>query len=124
MPHFDDPVFWTSIAAFVIGATSAFVLYTGKDKDPISIPLFRDKFYFDEIYAWIIKIFQDALAAIIHFFDAFIINTIIVGGLTRSATGIGNVFRRYAQSGSLSGYAFLMAVGVLLVIYFTVFASK
>ena len=36
----------------------------------------------------------------------------IVGGLSRSATGIGNVFRRYAQSGSLSGYAFLMAVGV------------
>jgi NADH-quinone oxidoreductase subunit L len=48
----------------------------------------------------------------------------IIGGLTRSAVGIGNIFRRYAQSGSISGYAFLMAVGALLVIYFTVFASK
>ncbi|MGB2402075.1 MAG: NADH-quinone oxidoreductase subunit L [Akkermansiaceae bacterium] len=123
MPHFDDPVFWTSIAAFVIGAVAAFVIYSGKIKDPISIPLFSNKFYFDELYAWIIKIFQDALAAIIHFFDAFIINTIIVGGLSRSAAGLGNVFRRYAQSGSLSGYAFLMAVGALLVIYFAVFAS-
>ena len=28
-----------------------------------------------------------------------------------------------AQSGSLSGYAFLMAVGALLVIYLVVFAS-
>lgn len=123
MPHFDDPVFWTSIAAFVIGAVSAFVIYAGKIKDPINISLFSNKFYFDELYAWIIKIFQDALAAIIHFFDAFIINTIIVGGLSRSAAGLGNVFRRYAQSGSLSGYAFLMAVGALLVIYFAVFAS-
>ena len=67
---------------------------------------------------------KDALAAIIHFFDAFIINAMIIGGLSRSAVGIGNIFRRYAQSGSISGYAFLMAVGALLVIYFTVFASK
>ena len=124
MPHFDDPVFWISICAFTIGVALAFFLYTGKDKEPISIAIFRDKFYFDELYAWLIKIFQDAFAAIVHFFDAFIINAMIVGGLSRTATGIGNFFRRYAQSGSLSGYAFLMAVGALLVIYFTVFASR
>jgi len=113
---------YVSLAVFVIGAALAFVLYKGKDKDPINIPLFRNKFYFDEIYAWIIKIFQDAFAAIIHFLDEFVIGAMIVGGLSRSATGIGNVFRRYAQSGSLNSYVFLMAVGVLLVIYFTVFA--
>lgn len=124
MPHFDDPVFWVSIGAFVIGAALAFTLYSGKDKDPLSIPLFQNKFYFDELYAWIIKIFQDALAAIVHFFDAFIINAMIIGGLSRTATGLGNLFRRYAQSGSLSGYAFLMAIGALLVIYFTVFAAR
>ncbi|MCP5536427.1 MAG: NADH-quinone oxidoreductase subunit L [Akkermansiaceae bacterium] len=124
--HFMPPMgtaFYASIGAFVLGAIAAFVLYFGKDKDPLNIPLFRNKFYLDEIYAWLIKIFQDAFAAIVHFFDEFLINGMIVGGLSRSATGIGNVFRRYAQSGSLSGYAFLMAVGVLLVIYFTVFAS-
>ena len=124
MPHFDDPVFWISIGAFTIGVALAFFLYAGKDKEPINIAIFRDKFYFDELYAWLIKIFQDAFAAIVHFFDAFIINAMIVGGLSRTATGIGNFFRRYAQSGSLSGYAFLMAVGALLVIYFTVFASR
>ena len=117
-------VFAVSIGAFVIGAALAFSLYSGKDKDPLNIPLFRNKFYFDEVYAWIVKIFQDALAAIIHFLDEFLIRAMIVGGFSRSATGIGNIFRRYAQSGSLSGYAFLMAVGVLLVIYFTVFASQ
>ena len=126
--HFDKglhpgKLLYVSLAVFVIGAVLAFVLYSGKDKDPINIPLFRNKFYFDEIYAWIIKIFQDAFAAIVHFLDEFIIGAMIVGGLSRSATGIGNVFRRYAQSGSLNSYAFLMAVGVLLVIYFTVFAS-
>jgi len=34
------------------------------------------------------------------------------------------LFRSYAQSGSLSGYTFLMAIGALLVIYFTVFAAR
>ncbi len=113
---------YASIAAFIVGAVAAFVLYLGKDKDPVSIPLFRNKFYFDEFYARLIKYFQDALAAIIHFLDEFVIGGMIVGGFSRSAAGIGNLFRRYAQSGSLSNYAFLMAVGVLLVIYFTVFA--
>ncbi len=117
-----NTAFFASVGAFVVGAVAAVVLYMGKDKDPLNIPLFRNKFYFDEIYAWIIKIFQDAFAAIVHFLDEFIIGAMIVGGLSRSATGIGNVFRRYAQSGSLNSYAFLMAVGVLLVIYFTVFA--
>ena len=121
---FSDSLVQMSLAAFIIGFAAALVLYKGKDKDPLNIPLFRNKFYFDEIYAWIIKIFQDALAAIIHFLDEFLISAMIVGGLSRSATGIGNLFRRYAQSGSLSGYAFLMAVGALLIIYFTVFASQ
>ncbi len=113
-----------SLLAFAVGFIAALILYKGKTSDPVNIPLFRNKFYFDELYAWIIKIFQDALAAIAHFFDAFIINAMIIGGLSRSAVGIGNIFRRYAQSGSISGYAFLMAVGALLIIFFTVFASK
>jgi len=125
--HF-DPVphagiaLWCSLGAFIGGAIAAYLLYFGKDKDPINIPLFRNKFYFDEIYQKIITIGQDCLAAIIHFIDEFFIDGLIVGGLSRSATGVGNLFRRYAQDGSLNHYAALMAVGVLLVIYFTVFA--
>lgn len=121
MPH-AGKLLYISLGAFAAGAALAVVLYRGKSTDPLSIPLFRNKFYLDEIYAWIIKIFQDAVAAIVHFLDEFIIGSMIVGGLSRSATGVGNIFRRYAQSGSLSGYALLMAAGVILVIYFTVFA--
>ncbi|MBT8036475.1 MAG: NADH-quinone oxidoreductase subunit L [Verrucomicrobiae bacterium] len=116
-----NTAFFASIGAFTVGIAAAFVLYFGKDKDPVNIPLFRNKFYCDEFYARLIKYFQDALAAIIHFFDEFLIAGMIVGGLSRSATGIGNMFRRYAQSGNLNSYSFLMAAGVLLVIYFTVF---
>ncbi|MGB1260863.1 MAG: NADH-quinone oxidoreductase subunit L, partial [Akkermansiaceae bacterium] len=116
-----NSIFLFSIGAFVIGAVAAFVLYKGKDKDPINIPAFSNKFYFDEIYAKIVKFGQDIVAAIVHFLDEFIIGGLLVGGLSRSASGIGNLFRKHAQNGSLSNYAFLMGLGILLVIYFTVF---
>jgi len=121
MPTMGTP-FYASIGAFILGFLAAFVLYFGKKKDPINIPLFRNKFYIDEIYAKFVTLFQDAVAAILHFFDEFLIGGLFVGGLSRSATGIGNLFRRFSQTGSLNHYAFLMATGVLLVIYFTVFA--
>ena len=122
IPHFDDPIVLLSLGAFVIGFLAALFLYKGKDSDPINISVFRDKFYFDELYQQIVAIGQDAIAAIIAFCDEFIIGTLIVGGASRSATGLGNLFRRYAQSGSLNSYAFCMGIGILLVIYFTVFA--
>lgn len=111
-----------SIVAFLLGAGGAYALYFNKDKDPIKIPVFKNKFYIDEIYQKIITVGQDCVASIIHFIDEFFIDGLLVGGLSRSAAGVGNLFRRYAQNGSLSNYASLMAVGVLLVIYFTVFS--
>ncbi len=122
LPDLNSSVFWTSIGVFVTGAVAAFVVYSGKDKDPINIPLFRNKFYLDEIYQKLITICQDAVAAIIHLLDEFLIGVLLVGGATRSAQGVGNIFRRFAQNGSLSNYAYLMALGSVLVIYFTVFA--
>ncbi len=110
-----------SISAFAAGFALAFLLYKGKKEDPVSIPLFRNKFYIDEFYAGIVKWFQDLLAAVVHFLDEFIINGMLVGGLTRLAQGTGNIFRKYAQSGNLQHYALISGVGILLAIYFTVF---
>ena len=110
-----------SMAALVIGVVAGWRLYAGKDHDPICIPLLRERFKFDWFYDTIlIRYFQDLLASIIHFFDEFLINGLLVGGLSRSAEGFGNLFRR-VQSGSLQGYAFVFGLGVILVIYFTVF---
>ena len=110
-----------SIGSLVLGLIAGFVLYAGKDKDPISIPLFRDRFKIDYIYDnYLVRYFQDAFAAIVHFFDEFLINGLIVGGSSRIAEGFGGLFRR-VQSGNLQGYAFAFGIGVILVIYFTVF---
>jgi NADH-quinone oxidoreductase subunit L len=110
-----------SIGSLVLGLIAGFVLYNGKDKDPVSIPAFRERLYFDHFYDNIVvRYFQDAFAAIIHFCDEFLINGLIVGGLSRLAEGFGGLFRR-VQSGNLQGYAFAFGIGVILVIYFTAF---
>jgi NADH-quinone oxidoreductase subunit L len=110
-----------SVASLVLGLIAGFILYNGKDKDPLSIPLFRNRFYVDGIYDNIlVRYFQDAFAAIVHFFDEFIINGLLVGGLSRGAASFGNLFRK-VQSGELQAYSFAFGLGALLVIYFTVF---
>jgi NADH-quinone oxidoreductase subunit L len=110
-----------SIATLVLGLAAGFFLYNGKSKDPLSIPAFRDRLYFDRVYDNIlVRYFQDAFAAIIHFFDEFLINGLLVGGATRAAEGLGNLFRRL-HAGSLQAYSFAFGLGVILVIYFTVF---
>jgi len=110
-----------SIVSLVLGLGAGFFLYSGRDKDPLSIPAFRDRLYFDGIYDNIIvRYFQDAFAAIIHFFDEFLINGLLVGGFTRATQGFGNLFRRL-HGGSLQAYSFAFGFGVLLVIYFAVF---
>jgi NADH-quinone oxidoreductase subunit L len=118
--HFGFVTF-VSVGAVVLGVVAAFLLYAGKDKDPLSIPLFRERFYIDRFYDNIVvRYFQDAFAAIVHFFDELLINGLLAGGLSRGAVSFGNLFRKL-QSGQLQGYAYAFGLGVVLVIYFTVF---
>ncbi|MCW1921708.1 NADH-quinone oxidoreductase subunit L [Luteolibacter arcticus] len=110
-----------SIGSLVLGLIAGFVLYNGKERDPISIPFFRDRLKIDAFYDnVIVRYFQDAFAAVVHFFDEFLINGLIVGGFSRLAESFGGLFRR-VQSGNLQGYAFAFGIGVILVIYFTAF---
>ncbi|MFR7733329.1 MAG: hypothetical protein ACLU7D_08205 [Collinsella sp.] len=65
---------------------------------------------------------QGILASIIDFIDQFIISGLIVGGLARLTAAVGSLLRRL-QSGNMAAYTVLFGVGLLLVIYFTVFYS-
>jgi NADH-quinone oxidoreductase subunit L len=118
-------VFWISLGALLVGAGGGFLLYNGRSSDPLAnnplFKLFRNKFYLDELYLMLVRFFQDTVAMVVHFFDEFLINDMIVAGLARSTAGLGNIFRRL-QSGNLQGYAILFGAGILLVIYLTVFA--
>ena len=124
--HPDAPAFIASISAVVIGLILAWKLYGNTEKDPLEnrgvFKHFRNKFYIDEAYAKVVRYVQDTLAAFIHFFDELVINGFLVDGFSRAAGGFGRIFGRL-QSGNLQGYAVLFGIGVLLVIYLTVFVS-
>jgi NADH-quinone oxidoreductase subunit L len=110
-----------SISTLVLGLGTGFAIYRGRESDPISIPLFRERFHFDRIYDnFIVRYCQDAVAAIVHFFDELLINGLLVGGISRGAASLGNLLRK-VQSGQLQGYSYAFGLGVVLVIYFTVF---
>ena len=119
--HLNNMVSIISLVALVLGVLAGLAAYSGKDKEPVTIPLLRNRFYFDALYDnFLVRYFQDAFAAIVHFFDEFLINGLMVDGLSRVAVSSGNLLRK-VQSGSLQGYAFAFGFGVILVIYFTVF---
>jgi NADH-quinone oxidoreductase subunit L len=116
-------VWWVRILAtlaFLVGTGTGFILYSGKSKDPILIPLFKNKFYFDEVYAALIAGTQDLLAVIARYFDQWFVDGLLVRGLSGAAWATGFALR-FLQFGNLQGYAFLFGLGVVAAIYLLVF---
>jgi NADH-quinone oxidoreductase subunit L len=109
-----------AICAFLTGAGSSWLLYKGAAKDPILVPLFKNKFYFDELYAALIAGTQDLIASISGWFDKWILDGLFVRGLSGGAWGAGFVLR-FFQIGNLQAYSFLFGLGVVALIYFMVF---
>lgn len=117
IPHPDGmllPIVLTLIG--VAGIVSGFLLYRDRDKEPYPVRILANKFYLDEIYIIIVKIFQELVASVAQIIDRHLIDGLIVRGGARLVTAIGSVLR-VTQSGNLQGYAFLFGAGVILVLY-------
>ena len=110
-----------SLCAFAAGAGLAIVLYSGRSKDPVRIPLLANKFYIDEIYAAIIRNTQDLLARISGKFDRLVLDGGVVRGLCGGGVYATGFVLRLFQVGNLQGYAFLFGLGVVALIYFMIF---
>jgi len=109
-----------AFVALIVGSGLAIALYRNRVSEPIDVEVLRDKFYFDEFYAWLINWTQELLARVSAFFDRWIIDTAVVDGSSRGIWGIGALLR-LVQVGNLQAYAFLFGLGVVAVIYFAVF---
>jgi NADH-quinone oxidoreductase subunit L len=109
-----------AIVAVILGAGLAIAIYRGRSSDPVDIELLRHKFYFDELYSWLIRWSQGLLAQVSAFIDRWIIDAGAVGGLSRGTWSIGALLR-LIQVGNLEAYAFLFGLGVVVLIYFAVF---
>jgi NADH-quinone oxidoreductase subunit L len=110
-----SPVAMISLLALVGGVLAGAGLYWNKDRDPLSIPLLKHKFWIDEIYAILVKGFQDLTGHVLYAVDQLFIGGAVVLGGSKLVEGVGNLFRR-VQSGSLQTYGFVMGVGVLLLV--------
>jgi NADH-quinone oxidoreductase subunit L len=112
------PIF--AVLVFAMGAVVGWMLYARAEKDPVLIPMFRDKFYFDELYGALVAGTHDLVAKLSAMFDKWIIDGLLVRGLSAVTWGTGFGLR-FFQFGNLQGYAFLFGAGVVALIYFTVF---
>ncbi|WP_461782925.1 NADH-quinone oxidoreductase subunit L [Prosthecobacter sp.] len=121
-PHVEghQTVLFASLAALVLGVGAAIYLYRGKDKDPVSIKLFANKFYFDEIYTVIVRVCQDRLAWIVTALERVFVDG-IVARLPAAIIARLGAATRMLQGGHLQGYTFLLGGGVIAVVYLVVF---
>jgi len=110
--------------AVVVGYMLARRLYGDSVSDPLPkmmgfcARLMRNKFYFDEIYDAMIKLTQEALAALLDWVDRWIIAGLLVRGLSGFTDLFGRALR-LAQSGNLQTYAFWLAAGIVIILFLT-----
>ena len=119
--HAPAPAFLGLLAVF-IGLALAFGLYSGATRDRLPDAagfvsrLLRNRFYFDEVYHWLIGHTQDALAALADGVDRWIISGLLVRG-THGAAELAGRALRMVQTGNLQTYAFLFVLGVAVMLY-------
>jgi NADH-quinone oxidoreductase subunit L len=109
-----------ALVAMLLGASVAIWLYRNRASDPLDVDLLRNRFYIDEFYDWLIESTQGLLARISAFFDRWIIDAGAVRGASGGTWGIGALLRLF-QVGNLQAYSFLFGLGIVALIYFTVF---
>jgi NADH-quinone oxidoreductase subunit L len=108
-------------AVVVLGVIGAWMLYWKAATDPLDIKILANKFYFDEFYDRSLVGGQQLTARVFNWFDAWILDGLIIRGSAYISVGVGEILRLF-QTGSLQTYAFLFSLGGMALIYFTLFA--
>jgi NADH-quinone oxidoreductase subunit L len=119
LPHPEHPSHlgeWVLKGLFVVGVLGAFLLYRRADKDPVVIPFFANRLYIDDLYAGLVKTFQDGTAALAGWADRWVVDVIIVQVPSKLAWACGFVLR-FLQIGNLQAYGFFFGAGVVGLLY-------
>jgi len=119
---FDVLIFALSVGAVVAGLAWARSFWAqGLEADaalearmPTLYRIFKNKFYVDDFYQWLINHVFLALARFIAYFDRTVVNDTGVNGAGQIGLGLG-WFLKYFQTGKLPNYALFMAVGITVV---------
>jgi NADH-quinone oxidoreductase subunit L len=115
VPHYSIvPIL--ALSVFVIGTACGLKFYNGTEREPICIPVFEKRFYFDELYSALISGTQDMLAGFSGWVDRYLVDGAVVRGLSGTTWGVGYLFR-LLQFGNLQGYSFLFGAGIVTLLY-------
>ena len=111
------------LIATVFGFSVAYTVYGDSPaRDPLPAKLgmlavwMRDKFYFDEIYAVLIRVTHDAMAGLADWVDRWLVGGLAVRGTAGGVDLLGRILR-LTQTGNLQTYAFTAAAGLALVLW-------
>ena len=110
-----------SLLAVVLGFSLAYTTYRHATTDPLAERLgflsraMRQRFYFDEIYNFLIRISHETLARLADFIDRWLIEGFAVRGISGTTDVLGRALR-LLQTGNLQTYTFLFAAGVAIVL--------
>jgi NADH-quinone oxidoreductase subunit L len=113
-------VLYCSIGAMSVGALVGMLLYRGRKQEPLNIQLFANKFYVDEVYQVIIRVFHDGVAWLVSGLEKLIVHNLMTE-LPRATVRYFGFYSRKLQSGSLQHYTFYVGAGMLVVIYLVVY---
>lgn len=120
--HAPMPAFF-GLAAALFGIFIAAAIYWGRDRDPLPDHIkllsraMRNRFYFDELYEGLIALTQGLASRIADWFDRWIVSGLMVRGIS-GLVDLGGRGLRLAQTGNLQSYAFMLAMGVAVVLFF------
>jgi NADH-quinone oxidoreductase subunit L len=113
VPHLLHPFLY---AMFFGGAGLAALLYLKAQKDPISIPLFANRLYIDDLYFWFVNKIQGGGANLLSWSDRWVVDLVIVQIPSKLTWACGFALR-FLQIGSIQAYAFFFGAGVVGLLY-------
>lgn len=121
VPHFGITAI-LSVVFLILGVAGAWFLYgrEHRDEEPLPIPLFERKFYFDELYLGLVRMIQDFPAMAMDYIDRYVIHGLVARIPSFGALGLGQALRGI-QVGNIQGYAFLLGIGIVALIFFLIF---
>jgi NADH-quinone oxidoreductase subunit L len=103
-------------AMFFGGVGLAALLYFKAEKDPISIPLFANRLYIDDVYYWIVNKIQGGGASILSWADRWVVDMLVVQ-VPSKLTWAGGFALRFLQFGNIQAYVFMFGAGVVGLLY-------
>ena len=109
-----------ALIVLIVGAGLGIFVYRNREHDPLHVDLIRHRLYIDEFYEWLIRGTQEFLARVAAFVDRWIIDAGAVRGASGGTFAFGALLRLF-QVGNLQAYAFLFGLGIVALIYFTIF---